>query len=235
MNYREFQAAIKQFRDQGLTEKSFKLNQKKTILMSEYERVTKLDMRPDKSTDMDEVSLLKIRIAELESENKSLKNKLDIANETIDALNETVDSTTTKFDEYIENVNELVKDSYQSGYNDCKKDYEANDPAFDDSQLVWEFRERLVRGVNIDGHLKGSILDVLSDGTPERVEKERHHLEKLIDTADEGDSDTVKPEIEYEIIECENGVIIERDNITPINTNEDTHNIDEVPDLDDDE
>lgn len=203
MNYRELQSAIKQFRIDGLTDKSFKLNQKKTILMEEYERVinlntpldSKVDVRPDKSTDKDLISVLQLRIAELEQENDKLRTKIE---------------------------------HYKTKLAD--KDYEAHDPSFDDSQRVRE-----VRRVNIEGDLKGSILDVLSDGTAERVEKERHHLEKLINTAEQGDSETVKPEIEYEIIECENGVIIERDIITPINTNEDTHNIDEVPDLDDDE
>ena len=264
MNYRELQAAIKQFRTQGLTEKSFKLNQKKTVLMSEYERVTKLDIRPDKSTDMDEVSLLKIRIAELESENKSLKNKLDIANETIDALNEAVDSTTTKFDEYIENVSELVKESYQSGYNDCKKDLEFDETLPDCSDYHSEDDTAITHhqpidfGYEIDdeseeyGYSSDDTIEERLDKQFKRLHESIENFSETIDTTIESSArlgynfrkyeesvtnnhpaasdisditiinpDDVVEEIEYEVIECEYGEVIESETSVTLNFDND--------------
>lgn len=258
MNYRELQAAIKQFRNQGLTDKTFKLNQKKTILMSEYERVTKLDPRPDKSTDMDEVSLLKIRIAELESENKCLKNKLDIANETIDVLKETVDSTTTKFDEYIENVSEFVKETYQSGYNDCKTDLEFDETLPDCPEYHDEDDTAITHHQQIDAESEeyGYSPD---DTIEERLNKQFKRLDEVIEnlgetidstiessarlgynyrkyeesvtnnlpaTSDISDITIINPddvveEIEYEVIECEYGEVIDSETNVTINFDKD--------------
>ena len=77
MNYRELQTALKQFRVEGLVDKNFKLNQKKTILLAEYARVTRTAVSTEKVTDEDEVTLLKRRITELEQENAQLKAELD--------------------------------------------------------------------------------------------------------------------------------------------------------------
>ena len=246
MNYRELQAAIKQFRTQGLTEKSFKLNQKKTVLMSEYERITKLDIRPDKSTDMDEVSLLKIRIAKLESENKSLKNKLD--------------STTTKFDEYIDNVSELVKESYQSGYNDCKKDLEFDEslpdcPEYhgeDDTAISHHYPMDFGYEIDAESEVYGySPDDTIEERLNKQIKQLHESIENFTDTIDTTiessarlgynfrkyeesvtnnppvpsdisditiiNPDDVVEEIEYEIIECEYGEVIESETEITIN------------------
>ena len=61
------------------------------------------------------------------------------------------------------------------------------------------------------GDIKGGILDVLTDGTPERVEVERNQLESLVHSPSEVPEETT-PDLdfeEYEVIECEHGEVID--------------------------
>lgn len=200
MNYRELQASLKELRNQGIVDSKFRLNQKKHILMEEYTRATNIKVSPEKNTDVDEVSLLKARVAELEKENAELKAELELASLPI--------------------------------------------PEPDKDDLVWEDRlkideacDRLTRGVNVYGDVKGSILDMVTDGTCEQVQKEQENLETLVK-----DEPTPQPvqEIEYEVIECLHGEVINREveisvNIVNIADTTETSDIADIAEPDSDE
>jgi len=67
MSYKELQTALKTLRNQGLVDKSFRLNQRADVLQAEYDRVMAGQQEPQPEA-VDELAAAKARIAELEAE-----------------------------------------------------------------------------------------------------------------------------------------------------------------------